>query len=128
MQSLNKVSLIGNLGRDPEVRTLQDGTKVVNMTVATSESWTDKATGERKSHTEWHRVVLFNDRLGGVAERFLRKGSKVYLEGALKTRKWTDKDGVEKLTTEIVLNRFDGVLTILDSRQADGEQDMALAA
>ncbi len=114
--SVNKVILIGNLGKDPEVRNAQDGTKIVSFSVATSESWKDKQTGERKDKTEWHRVVLFNDRLGEVAEKYLRKGSKVYVEGALQTRKWTDSNNVERYSTEVVLSRFRGELTLLDSR------------
>jgi single-strand DNA-binding protein len=114
--SVNKVILIGNLGRDPEVRNAQDGTKIVTFSVATSESWKDKQTGERKDKTEWHRVVLFNDRLGEVAEKYLRKGSKVYVEGALQTRKWTDNNNGERYSTEVVLSRFRGELTLLDSR------------
>ena len=114
--SVNKVILIGNLGRDPEVRTMQDGRKVVQLSVATSESWKDRATGERKERSEWHRVVIFNDRLGDVAERFLKKGAKVYLEGQLQTRKWTDKDGHEKYSTEIVLQNYNGNLTMLDGK------------
>ncbi len=114
--SVNKVILIGNLGRDPEIRNAQDGTKIVTFSVATSESWKDKQTGERKDKTEWHRVVLFNDRLGEVAEKYLRKGSKVYVEGALQTRKWTDSNNVERYSTEVVLSRFRGELTLLDSR------------
>jgi|UniRef100_A0A8J4M6U7 single-strand DNA-binding protein len=117
--SVNKVILIGNLGRDPEVRNTQDGTKIVNFTLATSETWNDRASGERKERTEWHRVVIFNDRLGEVAERYLRKGSKVYVEGALQTRKWTDQSGQEKSTTEVVLGRFRGELTMLDGRNAE---------
>ena len=112
--SVNKVILVGNLGRDPEVRTTQDGTKVVNFTLATSETWNDRASGERKERTEWHRVVIFNERLADVAERYLRKGSKVYVEGALQTRKWADQSGQEKYTTEVVLGRFRGELTMLD--------------
>lgn len=119
--SVNKVILIGNLGKDPEVRSAQTGNKIVNLTVATSESWKDKASGERKERTEWHRVVIFNDRLGEVAERYCRKGSKVYLEGSLQTRKWTDKDGAEKYSTEIVLQQFRGELTLLDSRKDSDE-------
>jgi len=120
--SVNKVILIGNLGRDPEVRYAQDGTKIVNLNVATSESWKDRQSGERRERTEWHRVVIFNDRLADVAERFLRKGSKVYLEGALQTRKWTGQDGVEKYTTEVVLQRYRGELTMLDGRGDGGGQ------
>jgi single-strand DNA-binding protein len=112
--SVNKVILVGNLGADPELRSTQDGTRVANLRVATSESWRDKTTGERKERTEWHRVVIFNERLADVAERYLRKGSKVYLEGALQTRKWTDNAGQDRYTTEIVLQRFRGELTMLD--------------
>lgn len=118
--SVNKVILVGNLGRDPEVRFAQDGTKIVNMSLATSESWKDKSTGERREKTEWHRVVVFNDRLADVAEKYLRKGSKVYIEGALQTRKWTDQSGVEKYSTEVVLQRYRGELTMLDSRNEGG--------
>ena len=118
--SVNKVILIGNLGRDPEVRTTQAGDKVVNLSVATSERWKDRASGEPRERTEWHRVVIFNERLADVAEKFLRKGSKVYLEGQLQTRKWTDQSGQEKYTTEVVLPRFRGELTMLDSRGAEG--------
>jgi len=114
--SVNKVILIGNLGRDPEARNLQDGNKVVNFPVATSERWRDRQSGEQRERTEWHRVVIFNERLAEVAERYLRKGSKVYLEGALQTRKWTGNDGQERYTTEVVLQRFRGELTLLDSR------------
>ncbi len=114
--SVNKVILIGNLGRDPEIRSLQDGSRVANLSLATSESWRDKASGERRERTEWHRVVIFNDRLVDVVERFLKKGSKVYVEGQLQTRKWTDQSGQEKYSTEIVLQRFRGELTMLDGR------------
>ncbi len=117
--SVNKVILVGNLGKDPEVRTTQAGMKIVNFTLATSESWNDKASGERKEKTEWHRVVIFNERLGDVAERFLRKGRKVYVEGALQTRKWTDQSGAEKYTTEVVIERFRGDLTLLDSARSE---------
>lgn len=113
MSSVNKVILIGNLGRDPEVRHSQDGNKIVSFSVATSESWNDRKTGERREKTEWHRVVIFNDRLGEVAEKYLKKGSKVYVEGQLQTRKWTGDDNQERYTTEIVLNRFRGELTML---------------
>ena len=118
--SVNKVILIGNLGRDPEVRSTQDGNKIVQLSVATSEQWKDRGTGERRERTEWHRVVIFNERLAEVAERYLRKGSKVYLEGQLQTRKWQDKDGQDRYTTEVVLGRFRGELTMLDSRQGEG--------
>jgi single-strand DNA-binding protein len=112
--SVNKVILIGNLGRDPEIRSTQDGTRVANLSVATSESWRDRATGERKERTEWHRVVIFNDRLVEIVEKYLKKGSKVYLEGALQTRKWTDNSGQERYSTEVVLQKFRGELTMLD--------------
>ena len=121
--SINKVILVGNLGRDPEVRFSQDGNKIINMSIATSENWTDRNSGERREKTEWHRVVIFNDRRAEVAEKFLSKGSKVYLEGQLQTRKWTGNDGVEKYTTEVVLNRFRGELTMLDSRSGGGGGD-----
>ena len=114
--SVNKVILVGNLGKDPEVRNTQDGSKIVNLSLATSETWNDRASGERKERTEWHRVVIFNDRLAEVAEKFLRKGSKVYVEGSLQTRKWTDQQGQERYTTEVVLSRFRGELTMLDGR------------
>jgi len=114
--SVNKVVLIGNLGRDPEVRRLTSGDPVVNLSIATSESWRDKASGERKEKTEWHRVVIFNENLAKVAEQYLKKGSKVYLEGQLQTRKYTDKDGVEKYSTEVVLQGFNSTLTMLDTR------------
>ncbi len=114
--SVNKVILVGNLGRDPEVRRTNNGDPIVNLRIATSETWKDKATGERKEKTEWHQVVIFNENLGRVAEQYLKKGSKVYIEGQLQTRKWTDQQGIEKYTTEIVLQRFRGELTILDSR------------
>lgn len=114
--SVNKVILVGNLGRDPEVRHAQNGSKIVNMSVATSESWKDRTSGERREKTEWHRIVIFDERIGDVAEKYLRKGSKVYLEGAIQTRKWTGNDGIEKYTTEVVIPRFNGVLTMLDTR------------
>ena len=114
--SVNKVILVGNLGKDPEVRRMTSGDPVVNLSVATSESWRDKASGERKEKTEWHRVVIFNKNLADVAEKYLRKGSKVYVEGQLQTRKWTDKDGAEKYSTEVVLQNFRGELTMLDGR------------
>ena len=120
--SINKVILVGNLGRDPEVRTTQDGSKVVHFSVATSERWRDRQSGEARERTEWHRVVIFNDRLGEIAERYLRKGSKVYLEGALQTRKWTGNDGQERYTTEVVLQRYRGELTLLEGR---GDAGMA---
>ena len=118
--SVNKVILVGNLGRDPEVRSMQSGDKVCNLSLATSENWRDKNTGERREKTEWHRVVIFDPRLVDVAEKYLRKGSKVYVEGQLQTRKWTDQSGQEKYSTEVVLQRFRGELTMLDSRGGDG--------
>jgi single-strand DNA-binding protein len=119
--SLNKVTLIGNLGRDPEMRATQDGNRIATFTVATSDTWRDRVSGERKERTEWHRIVIFNERLAEIAEKYLRKGSKVYLEGSLQTRKWTDQGGQERTTTEIVLPRFRGELTMLDgSRSAAG--------
>jgi single-strand DNA-binding protein len=118
--SVNKVILIGNLGKDPEIRRTQDGRPIANLSVATSESWRDKTTGERKEKTEWHRVVVFNEGLCKVIEQYLKKGSKVYLEGALQTRKWTDKDGHDKYSTEVVLQGFNSTLTMLDTRGGGG--------
>jgi len=118
--SVNKVILVGNLGRDPESRSFQNGGKVVNLRLATSEQWKDKTTGERKDKTEWHSVAIFNEGLCNVAERYLRKGSKVYLEGQLQTRKWTDQAGVEKYATEVVLQGFNAVLTLLDGKPENG--------
>ena len=118
--SVNKVILIGNLGADPEIRRTQDGRPVANLRVATSESWRDKNTGERREKTEWHRVVIFNEGLCRIVEQYLKKGAKVYLEGALQTRKWTDKDGNEKYTTEVVLQGFNSSLTMLDGRGGGG--------
>ena len=114
--SVNKVILVGNLGRDPEIRNTQDGAKIVQLSIATSERWKDRNTGEPRERTEWHRVVIFNGNLGRVAEQYLRKGSSVYLEGQLQTRKWTDQQGVEKYTTEVVLQRYRGELTLLGGR------------
>jgi single-strand DNA-binding protein len=118
--SVNKVILVGNLGRDPEIRSFANGGRVANLSVATSETWRDKQSGERKERTEWHRVAIFNERLVEVAEKYLRKGAKVYLEGQLETRKWTDQSGAEKYTTEVVLRQFRGELTMLDGRQGGG--------
>ncbi len=118
--SVNKVILVGNLGRDPEIRSTQDGTKVANLSLATSETWRDRNSGERRERTEWHRVVIFNDKLCEVAEKYLRKGSKIYIEGQLQTRKWTDKEGQDRYSTEVVLQRFRGELTMLDGRQDGG--------
>mgnify|MGYP003635954742 FL=1 len=117
--SINKVILIGNLGKDPEIRAMQDGKTIVNFSIATSENWKDKTTGEQKAKTEWHRVVIFNEHLAKVAQNYLKKGSKVYVEGQLQTRKWTDQSGVEKYTTEVVLQRFKGELTMLDGRSEE---------
>lgn len=118
--SVNKVILVGNLGRDPEVRTFQNGGKVCNLRIATSETWKDKQSGERKERTEWHSVAIFNEALAGVAERYLKKGSKVYIEGKLQTRKWQDQSGADRYTTEVVLQGFDGNLTMLDSPSGSG--------
>jgi single-strand DNA-binding protein len=118
--SVNKVILVGNLGKDPEIRRTQDGRPIANLSVATSETWRDKATGERKEKTEWHRVVIFNEGLCKVAEQYLKKGAKVYIEGALQTRKWTDQSGVEKYSTEVVLQGFNSTLTMLDGRSGGG--------
>src|SRR6266550_8898511 len=122
--SVNKVILIGNLGRDPELRSTQDGVRIANLAVATSETWRDRVSGERKERTEWHRVVIFNERLAEVAEKYLKKGRKVYVEGALQTRKWTDNSGQERYTTEIVLQRFRGELTMLDGARGAGGSAM----
>jgi single-strand DNA-binding protein len=121
--SVNKVILVGNLGRDPEVRRMNSGDSVVSFSVATTESWRDKATGERKDRTEWHNVVIFNDNIGKIAEQYCKKGSKVYLEGQLQTREFTDRDGNQRKTTEVVLQRFRGELTLLDSRGSGREAD-----
>jgi single-strand DNA-binding protein len=122
--SVNKVILIGNLGADPEIRRTQDGRPIANLRVATSESWRDKTTGERKEKTEWHRVVIFNEGLCKIVEQYLKKGSKVYLEGALQTRKWTDKDGHERYSTEVVLQGFNSQLTMLDTRSGGAGSGM----
>lgn len=118
--SVNKVILVGNLGRDPEIRTMQSGGRIANLSVATAESWKDRTTGERKERTEWHKVVVYNDGLTGVVERYLRKGSKIYLEGQLETRKWQDKDGQDRYTTEIVLRNFNSTLVMLDAKGGEG--------
>jgi single-strand DNA-binding protein len=123
--SVNKVIIVGNLGKDPEIRRTQDGRPIANLSVATSESWKDKNSGERKEKTEWHRVVIFNEGLCRIAEQYLKKGSKVYLEGALQTRKWTDKDGVDKYSTEVVLQGFNSSLTMLDGRSGGGGGEMS---
>ena len=119
--SVNKAILIGNLGRDPEVRSTQAGSRVASLSLATSESWRDKLSGERRERTEWHRIVIFNERLVEVAEKYLRKGAKIYVEGALQTRKWTDRDGQERHTTEIVLSQYRGELTMLDGARGGGK-------
>ena len=117
MSSVNKVILIGNLGKDPEVRSMQDGKKVANLSLATSESWKDKSTGEKKERTEWHRVVVFGP-LADIVDRYTKKGSKIYVQGSLQTRKWSDKDGVEKYSTEVVVQGFGAELVLLDSKQS----------
>lgn len=127
MASVNKVILIGRLGKDPEVRNFQNGSRVCSFSVATGERWRDKASGEMKERTEWHRVSIFNDRLVDIAEKYLRKGSKVYLEGQLETRKWTDQAGVEKYATEVVLRQFRGEIVLLDRAQADERLEPAAA-
>jgi single-strand DNA-binding protein len=118
--SVNKVILVGNLGKDPEVRHTQDGKAIVSFSIATTESWRDKSSGERKEKTEWHRIVVFNEGIAKVAEQYLKKGSSVYIEGSLQTRKWTDKDGAEKYTTEIVLQNYNSTLTMLGSKPGGG--------
>jgi single-strand DNA-binding protein len=123
--SVNKVILVGNLGKDPEIRRTQDGRPIANLSIATSETWRDKGTGERKEKTEWHRVVIFNEGLCKVAEQYLKKGAKVYIEGALQTRKWTDQAGVEKFSTEVVLQGFNSTLTMLDGRAGGGGGNFA---
>ena len=126
--SVNKVILIGNLGKDPEIRRLQDGRPVVNMRLATNETWRDKNTGERREKTEWHSIVVFNEGLCKVIEQYVKKGAKLYIEGQLQTRKWTDQSGQEKYTTEVVLQRFRGELTMLDTRGGGEAPGMAEAA
>jgi single-strand DNA-binding protein len=118
--SVNKVILVGNLGRDPEIRSMQDGGKIVQLSIATSETWRDRTSGERRERTEWHRVVIFNENLAKVAEQYLRKGSSIYVEGQLQTRKWTDQQGQERYTTEVVLQRYRGELTMLGGRGDGG--------
>ena len=120
--SVNKVILVGNLGKDPEVRNTQSGSKVVSFPLATSDTWNDRQSGERRERTEWHRVVIFNERAGDVAERFLRKGRKVYIEGELRTRKWTDQGGQEHYTTEVVIDRFRGELVLIDSNRGNSDE------
>ncbi|MBL4837634.1 MAG: single-stranded DNA-binding protein [Kordiimonadaceae bacterium] len=120
--SVNKMILVGNLGKDPEVRTMGNGSPVVNLSIATGETWKDKATGERKERTEWHRVVIFNENPAKIAQQYLKKGSTVYLEGKLQTRKWTDQQGAEKYTTEIVLQQYQGELKMLGARENTDQQ------
>jgi single-strand DNA-binding protein len=122
MSSVNKVTLVGSLGRDPEIKTANSGLKIVNLSVATSERWRDKQTGERQEKTEWHRVVVFNERLADVAEKYLRKGSKVYIEGALQTRKWTDQSGQDRYSTEVVLQKYRGEIVLLGDRPGGQER------
>src|SRR5687768_8491052 len=126
--SVNKVILVGNLGKDPEIRRTQDGRPIANLSVATSESWRDKATGERREKTEWHRVVIFNEGLCRIAEQYLKKGSKVYLEGQLQTRKWQDQSGQDKYTTEVVLQNFNSNLTMLDGRGEGGGENAGFSS
>ena len=126
--SVNKVIIVGNLGRDPEVRSFQNGSKVVNLRIATSESWKDKQSGERKERTEWHSVAIFNENLGKIAEQYLRKGAKVYVEGQLETRKWQDQSGADKYTTEVVLRPYGGALTLLDGPDGDNQSSTARSA
>src|SRR4051812_11333317 len=121
--SVNKVILVGNLGKDPEIRRTQDGRAIANLSIATSQTWRDKNSGERKEKTEWHRVVIFNEALAKVAEQYLKKGAKVYVQGALQTRKWTDQSGVEKYSTEVILQGFQCTLTMLDGRNGGGGDD-----
>ena len=123
MAGVNKVIIIGNVGKDPEIRQMQDGFKIANFSVATSDSWKDKATGERKERTEWHRIVVMNERLSEIVEKYVRKGSKLYVEGQLQTRKWTDQSGMDRYTTEVVVGRFKGEITMLDSRNSPGSFD-----
>jgi single-strand DNA-binding protein len=122
--SINKVILVGNLGQDPEIRSTQDGREIVSFSLATSESWKDKNTGEKKDKTEWHRIVIFSQGLVGIAKNYLKKGSKIYLEGSLQTRKWTDNQGLEKYTTEVILQNYNSTLQILDSRERASSGDV----
>ena len=124
MSSVNKVILVGNLGKDPDVRRTQDGKAIVSFSIATAERWTDKATGDRKEKTEWHNVVIFNDAIAKVAEQYLRKGSKCYVEGQLQTRKWTDRDGVDRYSTEVVLQAYRGELVLLDPPSRERDDDV----
>ena len=121
--SLNKVQLIGNVGKDPEIRSTQDGREIATFSIATTDSWKDKNTGERKDKTEWHRIVVFSQGLVGIIKNYVKKGSKLYIEGQLQTRKWTDKDGVEKYTTEVVLQNYNSTLQMLDSKGKDSNEN-----
>jgi len=121
MSSLNRVMLIGSLGRDPEIRTLNNGERVANFSLATSERWTDKSTGDKKEKTEWHNIVVFNDGLATICEKYLKKGSKVYIEGSIQTRKWTDKDGNERYSTEVVIQRFGGNIVLLSGKDEESK-------
>lgn len=125
MAGVNKVIIIGNVGKDPEIRQMQDGFKIANFSIATSESWKDKNTGERKEKTEWHRIAVMNERLSEIVEKYVRKGSKLYVEGQLQTRKWTDQSGMDRYTTEVVIGRYKGEITMLDSRNSTGGFDSA---
>ena len=125
MAGVNKVIIIGNVGKDPEIRQMQDGFKIANFSIATSESWKDKNTGERKEKTEWHRIAVMNERLSEIVEKYVRKGSKLYIEGQLQTRKWTDQSGMDRYTTEVVIGRYKGEITMLDSRNSTGGFDGA---
>lgn len=119
--SINKVILVGNLGKDPEIRYASDGSKIATFSIATSEVWKDRTTGERKDRTEWHRIVIFNDKLNDIVEKYVKKGSKIYIEGQLQTRKWTDASGQERYTTEVVLSKYKGEITLLDARSSSSE-------
>ncbi|CAO5678768.1 MAG: Single-stranded DNA-binding protein [Holosporales bacterium] len=128
MAGVNKVIIVGNLGKDPEIRQTQDGMKIANFSVATSETWKDKITGERKEKTEWHRIVVMSENISNVVEQYVRKGSKVYVEGQLQTRKWTDAAGIERYTTEVVIGRYKGELTMLDSKTGNAPQALEYGA
>jgi single-strand DNA-binding protein len=119
--SVNKVTLIGNVGKDPDIRFMPDGTRVVSFSLATGESWKDKTTGEKRDKTEWHRIVAFSDRIADICEKYVKKGSRLYIEGQLQTRKWTDANGIEKYTTEVILSRFKGDIMLVDARRMDGD-------